>query len=292
MFEQTPKQLIDTGEIGNASTGDILFDGGNKINDNINAIYNAFGDQRKMSLDNGQGATVGQVIHATGYYQKSTSALDYQTPVENGSMHDIDTTSGAVQITLSKGVRGEAVFFCNSNGSFSTTRPLTIDANDNFINVGRTIKITSPYVFVKCWCISDSDGRSVWDYSIESMFGEKHIPTDGTWATAVGGTVSIPLFHQSEFSTVKYLVTARTTDGTKQKSSEINILVDTTGRQVISTEYAVIRIGADSETKDLFVPTWSINSATGYVTLTITSDIVGLRVAVKAIATQKFGVPR
>lgn len=289
MFVQTPKQLIDTGEIGNASTGDILYDGGVKINDNINAIFNAFGDQRKMALDEGQGATVGQTIHATGYWQKATDPNEYATPVVAGSQHDIDTSLQGVQVYLPKGVRGEAVFFCNSNGSFSTTNPLVIDANDSFVGQGRTIKITSPSVFVRCWCVSDSAGLSVWNYSVESMFGEKHIPTDGTWSTSLGGKVEVPLFHSSEFNTVKYLITASTSNGEKQKSSEINILVDTVKKQVISTEYAVLRLGAENELDDIVVPDFSINTA-GMVIMTLTSDITGLKVAVKAIATQKIGV--
>lgn len=291
MFAQTPKQLIDTGEIGNASTGDILFDGGVKLNNNMNNVFNAFGDQRKMTLDDGQGPT-GQKIHATGYWQKSTDPADYQTPVENGSQHDIDTSGGPVQITLSKGVRGESVFFCNSNGSFSTANPLTIDANDSFKGIGRTIRITSPFVYVRCWCVSDANGLSVWDYSVENMFGEKQIPTDGTWAIPISGAVEIPLFHQTQHNAAKYLITASTAQGEKQKSAEINILVDTVGKQVISTEYAVLRVGADSEVDDIIKASFRLNQSTGMIILTLTSSIVGLRIAVKAIATQKIGVPQ
>jgi hypothetical protein len=302
MFEQEAKQLIDVGEIGNASTGDILFDDGNKINNNFNGIYNAFGDQRKMALDNGQGSGVGQVIHATGYWQKSNDPLEFTTPVPNGSQYDIDTSGGAVQVTLSKGVRGEAVFFCNSNGSFSPTNPLTIDANDTFATVTGSLRITSPYVFVKCWCISDEGGRSVWDYSVESMFGEKHIPTDGTWQLgAVGTSVDIPLFHNTEFTVAKYLITAETSNGSKAKSCEINIHIDRIKKEVNSVEYAVIRIGAvdtpaTSTTPEvidkIFVPSFAINPSTGYVVLTLTPGVAGLRAAVKAIATQKIGNPR
>lgn len=36
--------MIDIGEIGNVFIGDILFDGGNKINSDFNVIYNVFGD--------------------------------------------------------------------------------------------------------------------------------------------------------------------------------------------------------------------------------------------------------
>ena len=291
MFVQTPKQLIDTGEIGNASTGDILYDGGLKINDNMNALYNAFSDQRKMIVDNGQGQA-GQKIHATGYWQKATNPNEYVTPVELGSQHDIDTSLQGVQVYLPKGVRGEAVYFCNSNGSFSSTNPLVIDASDSFINVGQTIRITSPSVYVKCWCISDDNGLSVWNYSVESMFGEKQIPTDGTWSIGLTGNTEVPLFHMNEYNAAKYMITASTTLGEKQKSFEINILIDKIKKEVVSTEFAVIRIGATSEVEDIVVPTFYINPSSNMVIMLLTSEITGLRVAVKTIATQKLGVAR
>jgi hypothetical protein len=288
MYEQQPKQLIDVGEIGNASTGDILFDGGEKLNSNMNAIYNAFGDQRKMTLDEGQG-TSGQVIHATGYYQKATNnSQEYATPVPNGSMHDIDTTDGGVVVTLTKGVRGEGVFFINSNGSISTTNPLTIIPSDNFVGLPGALTITAPYSEVKVWCISDTDGRSVWNYVVRNMFGDYHDPVQGTWAIPIAGSIDIPLFQKSEYATVKFLVTSRSTDGRKMKSSEINILVDTVNNEVISTEYSVMRVGNVTEEDDIATYSFKING-NNMVTLTATSTTIGLRVAVKSIATQKIG---
>ena len=76
MYIQTPKQLIDVGEIGNASTGDILFDGGVKINNDINAIYNAFGDQRKMATANGTKHTHRSGRKVYDYEQLAAAALD------------------------------------------------------------------------------------------------------------------------------------------------------------------------------------------------------------------------
>jgi L-serine deaminase len=42
----------------------------------------------------------------------------------------------------------------------------------------------------------------------------------------------------------------------------------------------------------IFVPSFAINPTTGYVVLTLTPGVAGLRAAVKAIATQKIGNPR
>ncbi|QQG32116.1 baseplate wedge tail fiber connector [Citrobacter phage CkP1] len=286
MYIQQPKQLIDVGEIGNASTGDILFDGGEKLNSDINAIYNAFGDQRKMTLDDGQGPT-GQVIHATGYYQKAVTNSEFVTPVQNGSMHDIDTSSDAAVVTLSKGVRGEGVKFINSNGSISVERPLTIIPSDSFTGLPGALTVTAPYSEVTVWCISDDDGRSIWNYAIRNMFGDYHDPVQGTWQIPVAGSVDVSLFQKAEYATAKFLVTTRSTDGRRIKSSEINILVDVVNDDVVSTEYSVMRVGNTDEDDDIATYDFRING-NNMVTLTA-HGAPGLRVAVKSIATQKIG---
>lgn len=286
MFIQEPKKLIDTGEIGNASTGDILFDGGNKINSDFNAIYNAFGDQRKMAVANGTGSD-GQIIHATGYYQKHTIA-EYATPVKVGTRHDIDTSTVGVKVIIERGELGDCVEFINSNGSISVTNPLTIQAIDSIKGVSGNLVVTSPYSKVTLRCISSDNSTSVWNYSIESMFGQKESPAEGTWNISTSGSVDIPLFHRTEYNMAKLLVTCQSVDGRKIKTAEINILVDSVNSEVISTEYAVMRVGNETEEDEIANIAFSIK--TNYVTATISSSTVGMRAAVKVIATQKIGV--
>ena len=286
MFIQEPKKLIDTGEIGNASTGDILFDGGNKINSDFNAIYNAFGDQRKMAIANGTGSD-GQIIHATGYYQKHTIA-EYATPVKVGTRHDIDTSTVGVKVIIERGELGDCVEFINSNGSISVTNPLTIQAIDSIKGVSGNLVVTSPYSKVTLRCISSDNSTSVWNYSIESMFGQKESPAEGTWNISTSGSVDIPLFHRTEYNMAKLLVTCQSVDGRKIKTAEINILVDSVNSEVISTEYAVMRVGNETEEDEIANIAFSIK--TNYVTATISSSTVGMRAAVKVIATQKIGV--
>ncbi|EFW3083890.1 hypothetical protein FVR62_00120 [Shigella flexneri] len=286
MFIQEPKKLIDTGEIGNASTGDILFDGGNKINSDFNAIYNAFGDQRKMAVANGTGAD-GQIIHATGYYQKRSIA-EYATPVKVGTRHDIDTSTVGVKVIIERGELGDCVEFINSNGSISVTNPLTIQAIDSIKGVSGNLVVTSPYSKVTLRCISSDNSTSVWNYSIESMFGQKESPAEGTWNISTSGSVDIPLFHRTEYNMAKLLVTCQSVDGRKIKTAEINILVDTVNSEVISSEYAVMRVGNETEEDEIANIAFSIKE--NYVTATISSSTVGMRAAVKVIATQKIGV--
>lgn len=285
MYIQTPKQLIDVGEIGNASTGDILFDGGVKINDDINAIYNAFGDQRKMATANGTGPN-GQVIHATGYYQKG-GPTDYFTPVPVGSRHDIDASTGGVIVTIARGELGDSVEFINSNGTISVNNPLSIQALDSIKGVAGNLVITTPYTKVTLRCISSGAGGSIWDYSTESMFSHTEIPVDGTW-NIISDYVNIPLFYRTEYNAAKLLVTCQSADGRKIKSCEINILIDTINSQVISTEYAVMRVGNDNEEDEIANISFSIIN--NFATMTVSSPINGLRVAAKVISTQKIGV--
>lgn len=292
MYKQEPKQLIDVGEIGNASTGDILYDGGVKLNNNVNAIYNAFGDQRKMSNAEGQGAT-GQKIHATGYYQKPVSnAAEFGTSLPMGSQYDIDTAQDGtgVVVVLGAGVPGEGVNFINSNGSISVSRPLTIQVeNGRFKGLPNNLVVTTPYSEIKCVCVDTVAGAAVWDYSIRSMFGQEQVPVDGTWAITTAA-IDIPLFHKTEYNTAKLLFTCQSTDGKRAKTAEINILIDPVANQVVSTEYAVIRIGNTDE--DDVIATISFSIDADVVKANVASSSGGLRVALKTIATQKIGVPQ
>ncbi|WCZ66400.1 baseplate wedge tail fiber connector [Yersinia phage MHG19] len=283
---QKLKQRIDTGEIGNASTGDILYDGGNKINDNFDAIYDAFGDQR-LHDDTTHGVDR-QKIHATGYYQKLEDQTEaYVAPVELGSMHDINTSSGAVYVNLPKGKRGELVVFVNSNGSISVNNPLRITPNNSFVGISGDLIITSPFVRVECWCISDEGGRSVWDHSITSMFGQRHIPLEKTFNLNTT-PADIRIAHITEFNSIKLMVSAASPDGKRLKTAEIMLLIDTLGKKVNQTEYAVLKSGPDDEDSELYKLNFKIGTG-DYVIVAAESLKGTLRFSIKTIATQKIG---
>ncbi|QJT71883.1 baseplate wedge tail fiber connector [Shewanella phage Thanatos-1] len=287
---QKPKQNIDLGEIGNASTGDILYDGGKKINENFSAIYNAFADERLFAADEGEGS---QKIHATGYYQKATRPSEYLTPVPLGSMRDIDTTDGAVQVTLEKGKQGECIVLVNSNGSFSVNNPLSVQAIDSIRGVSGNLIVTQPYSRLTLWCIEvNQNGESIWDYRLENMFSHSLNPIEGTWQIPAGSTpISVRLCNELEFNSIKLITTAQTNDTTRMRSSEIYLLINPTLNKVYSTEYAVMRLGNTSEEDEIVEYEFTIN-AQGDVMMTIKSTIVGMRVAVKSIAAVKIGAPR
>ncbi len=285
MFNQEPKTQIDVGEIGNASTGDILFDGGNKINSNMDAIYNSFGDQRYYETNTAVG---NQTIHGTGYYQKVT-AYDFRTPLPMGSMWDIDTTNGAANPILSAGKPGEAVFFINSNGTCSTSRPIVIQASGgSFAGIQGGLTITQPYCRVECWCISNESNVPVWNYSISSMFGSKETPVETTKLTPITGETRIPLAHMSEYNSIKLLITAMTADSTIQRQSETNILIDKRLKNVIDTEFAVMKIGNANEDDEIVTIKYEIGTG-DMVNLVATTKYANMRLSVKSIATQRVG---
>lgn len=283
---QKLKQRVDTGEIGNASTGDILFDGGNKINENFDAVYNAFGDQRLF--DDTTLGVARQKIHATGYYQKLEDQNEsYVAPVELGSMHDMDTSSGAVYVNLPKGKRGELVVFVNSNGSISVNNPLRITPNNSFVGIAGDLIVTSPFVRVECWCISDDGGRAVWDYSMTSLFGQRHMPLEKTFNLSTTPS-DIRIAHISEFNTIKLMVSATSPDGKRLKTAEIMLLVDFLGKKVYQTEYAVLKSGPDDEDAEMYKLDFKIGTG-DYVVVAAQSLKGTLRFAIKTIATQKIG---
>lgn len=244
MAYQTTKQLIDTGQVGNPSTGDPLYDGGVKLNQVINNLYNAFGDVRLLTGNEGVGS---MILHGTGYYQKLPRTYYSGTPIELGSMHDMDTLSGAITVVLPAGKLGEGCYFINTNGSISVDRPLVFrpQVGDGIKGVQDQLYITSPYTEVKLWCVKKEGAVSTWDYSIDSMFGSKTMPVDTTRLVLKTTTTAIPLFGYSEFSGAKLMIYSENLTGSVTKMSEILLGVDRVTKLLHYTEYAVLKNSDD-----------------------------------------------
>ena len=283
MFIQQPKEEIDVGELGNGATGDILYDGGEKLNSNFNAVYNSFGDQRYYDT----GTDVGnQTIHATGYYQK-VSQRDFRTPLALGTQWDVDTSTGAASAILSTGKAGECIKFINSNGSISINKALIIQPNGgSFVGIQGALTITQPFSKVECWCISNN-GTPIWDYSISPLFSNNEVPIDNTFALSKTN-LNIPIAHASEYSAIKLLLTGMTVDGKVMRHSEVNLLIDTKTNTVHSTEYAVIKVGESQESDEIVDIKYDIGTD-GIVNLIASTQVSTFRLAVKSIAVQKIG---
>ncbi|AZV00961.1 baseplate wedge tail fiber protein connector [Escherichia phage vB_EcoM_005] len=252
MIKQTGKELIDVGEIGNASTGDILYDGGVKLNTDLNNIYNTFGDQRKTAL--------------TG-----------------------ELTGQKLLLTTVKGAVGEGIEIINSNGSISSTNYLEIRILDTFASHSTsTLRIVTPYTRVLLWCVSDTNGVAVWDYSIESMFGDKRVPLNKTYNISSVAR-DIPVVYSGQYSLVKLLVTAVNANETIYKASEYLVFIDNQARKIYSTEYAVIKRGQTSDDDEIYSLDFKFDTS-NYIIATA-SSVNPMRLAIKVVETQTIGVP-
>ena len=259
MINQTPKLLVDIGEIGNASTGDILYEGGRKLNVDLDSLYNTFGDQRLYSVNNGENT---QVLHATGYYQKATNIIEWNSTVALGSMRDVNTAEGVITARIAKGKAGEGVIFINSNGSLSTSMPLEVElqGTDSFLTAATNkMKFTQPYTKITLWCIDDANGVGTWDYKIESMFGNQSVLLDKTYNMS-SVVRDIPIAYRADYKTIKLMLTAISTDETKYKASEMLLYIDLKDRKVYSTEYAVIRRGQANDDDEIYAIDFRIDN--------------------------------
>ena len=281
---QETKRVIDVGEVGNASTGDILYDGGVKINSNFNGIYNAFGDQRLGAIADGENL---QTIYATGYYQKVTQR-DFKTPVAMGTMWDVDTSSGAASPIITAGLQGESVEFINTNGSWSVGTPLVITlSGGTFSGVQGSLVVTAPFSKVVCWCTSVNGTTANWNYSITSLFGDFKSPIDGSYSALISND-PIRIAHSTEYDSIKLLITCSNSNKSKLRHSEVSLLIDSTNKNVYSTEYGVIKVGNTSEDDEIVDISYDID-LNNYLNINISSKISGMKVAIKTIATQKIG---
>lgn len=288
MINQTPKLLVDIGEIGNASTGDILYEGGRKLNVDLDSLYNTFGDQRLYSVNNGENS---QVLHATGYYQKATNIIEWNSTVALGSMRDVNTAEGVITARIAKGKAGEGIIFINSNGSLSTSMPLEVElqGTDSFLTAATNkMKFTQPYTKITLWCIDDANGVGTWDYKIESMFGNQSVLLDKTYNMS-SVVRDIPIAFRADYKTIKLMLTAISTDETKYKASEMLLYIDLKDRKVYSTEYAVIRRGQANEDDEIYAIDFRIDNQD--IIQAAISSPTAMKLAVKVISAQTIGVP-
>lgn len=297
MYVDLGKKIVDIGEIGNASTGDILYDGGKKINDNFDAIYNAFADQRLFAA--GSGAN-NQKIHATSYYQKVTWR-DLSNPVPSGACLDVDTSAGAANVRLPKGKRGEGVYIINTNGTLATGLELKISTSgegsvDTFKTGGRDLFIITPFCRVELWCIEvKANGSAVWDYSVSSLFGNRYMPIEATYSITSSPKV-IRIAGRDEYSSIKLMLSFVATPGgstpVKRHSSEVLLMIDPTegSGKVYDTEYAVLRNGEATENEKMFEIAYTIDTTSKAVIATVSTKYGNARLAIKTTATQTIGV--
>lgn len=282
MSQQTTKKLIDTGTKGNGGTGDIIYDGGVKLNEMISNLYNAMADVGKFDINNGVDQ---QMLHATGYFQRRPSSFYNANIIQMGSMHNIDTTAGTLVIRLPKGVPGEFISFVNTNGTLSSDAPLRLIPDDMDVILGHTssMDLTMPNTRTDLWCIKDNNGISVWTYKITSLYGDESIPINSTY-TVDNVKQPIKLASREAVNSMKIILSGVSRDQKKYKSSEVLLMLDHDTKTVYANEYSVLKNTDD----EVYTVSFSLESDNGLYMIVEPTDGYA-RVAVKSTDVVRIG---
>lgn len=239
-YVQTKKQRIDVGQVGNANTGDIIYDGGVKLNDNLDALYNAFGDIRLY--DAGKEGVGSQTLHAAGYFQKLPTSYYSRNIIEPGSQHDLNTLVATFIVTLPTPKLGEQCRFINSNGSFATNKIVFKAQAGGDIAGSQELEISQGYVMVEFTCTSDVNNAAKWEYKVLPMFGDFSVPVNNTVEVTRQTPVAIPLFNKAMYEGTKLILSASEVKaGVKERTvSEVLVMIDAEDNTIYSDEYSVI----------------------------------------------------
>lgn len=237
---QKKKKLIDVGEIGNAQTGDILFDGGVKLNSVLTDVYNVFGDRRLLTGNDGENL---MILHGTGYYQK-LGRQEYISEVEIGSMHDISTLDGPLVVRLPTNCKaGERVKIQNFDGSWENFT-LSVDAQVGGNIDGKQIQqYNQKNCEIQFICTDDSQlNVRGWKALITPLYGDHYVPIDIKATLSARSTTSSEIYKTNLYSVIKLIIVGEelinTNEVTHKQTMEVLLLNDKT--QVLSTEYAVL----------------------------------------------------
>lgn len=277
---QNKKRLIDVGEIGNAQTGDIIFNGGVKINEVFSDLYNVFGDRRLLKGNDGQNL---MILHGTGYYQK-LPRNEYITEIEIGQMHDISTSDGPLTIRLPVNAKaGERVKIQNFDGQWKNFS-LSVDANIGGNIDGKQIqKYNQDFCEIQFICTDDSQlNVRGWKALVTPLFGNHYVPIDDIIDLSRQQVLQRELFNISDYTALKLLVSAEEIINTNEKTYKqlMEVLVLTDNDQVLSTEYGVLYTSPEKLFNIEFV--MSQNKQTVYIKVSQNS-MKQLRLHIKSI---------
>lgn len=278
-YVQKAKQLVDVGEKGNANTGDIIYDGGVKLNDNLDAIYNTFGDMRLWDNNLGIG---NQLLHSTGYYQKLPTSYYTRKAVEPGSMHDLDTTTTTFVVKLPNPKRGECVEFINSNNSFEINEIIFQPQAGADISGLNELRLRQGKIKIIFTCTDETPNSAKWEYKIEPMFGDFSVPVNTSITVERATPVNIRLFEKDAYAGVKFVISAEEVKaGVRERTvSEVLIMIDPEDNKIYSDEYSVI-----FKTMKVYGLEFNITGNNAIAKVTALSDRI--KFAIKSIETIK-----
>lgn len=233
------KNLINTGVVGDSSTGDSLFNGGVKINTMFEEIYDAFG----LNGANPQN------IHATGYFQTPPRTY-YTFPIQPGAQLNVDTRNGDLTVKLPNGKIGEMVRIRDVYGSWLNS-PVTVqpDGLESINGAIGGLVLNVALTDVLFVCINDTPGSVNWTYSISSISSKDIVKSaSGIIDRDFSLSLTTPITHLvcplSVITTVKLLVSGlQTSGGVSATSSEIHLVTD--GVTHSYNEFSVLNTGTD-----------------------------------------------
>lgn len=257
------KDLINTGVAGDATTGDNLYTGGNKINAMFEEIYNAFGKQ---------GANP-QIIHGTGYWQ-SPSRTSFTFPVASGSQLNVDTRNGSLVVKLPNGKIGEIVRIRDIYGSW-TSSPVTVrpDGLEKIDGALGDLVFGINFTELTFVCIDDTPGSVNWTYSLRLLDERDLRLIDKTFVLTPATPTTYVIGPTSSFVSTKLILAGlQQSGGTSVTSSEIHLAHD--GTTHVYTESSVLGTG----TSRVYDVDFSIQSGNVLMTLSTTLDQVKVQV--------------
>lgn len=259
------KDLINTGVAGDATTGDNLFTGGNKINSMFQEIYDAFAQKNANP----------QIIHATGYWQ-SPSRTSYTFPIAPGSQLNVDTRNGSLVVKLPNGKIGEMVRIRDVYGSWAnspvTVRPDGLEKIDGLLG-----DLIFPIAFTELTfvCIDDTPGSINWTYSLRLLSERELRLIDKTFVLTPATPVTYVIGPTDAFVSAKFIIAGlQQSGGTSVTSSEIHLAQD--GTTHVYTESSILSTG----TIRVYDVDFSIQS--GNVLITLSTTLAQAKIQIRA----------
>ena len=273
-----PKRNLNTGIPGQVGTADTVNEGGIKIADNFNQIYDTFADLRLTS----SGTQIGkQVLHASGVYQ----LIDQDSNLRPGGLYTVDATDLEEPLTVYlPPIKEFSTSSYDGSYAVSGTKIVLQDATSSWGDAG--IIIESALGDTITGAVVDGDSQKL--YVLESdqeiclvafydtdsgnarwKVASRNINTFDTQPSEINSHFSdnfeteVFLLDMRSFKTIKYLVYAEelnpSGDIVRTSSSEILLLgmpinkVSTTPQELSSTQYATVMWDEqDDDYSDLF----------------------------------------
>ena len=228
----TTKKLIDLGTPGDETSGDTLNEGGSKINDNVNSLWNTFSDD--------EGLLIGTLPYTRNY--------NYANSLQPNRLYDIDTTSGSLIVRLAPASEqiyktGDVIVLRDYKGNWYNANVALVVQNEDGSISGRTqIAFRNSLIEVRLVCV---DGvANQWVYSITSMVERTYKEVDIVRSVTPSNPLQEIIYRTDVFHSMKFLITASSNVNPNHKSVS-EILVTDDGTDAIFTDYANLNTTPD-----------------------------------------------